>query len=202
MNQEYSTGMAFSALILSSGLSERMGQPKALLRWDDSMNFLEKIVREYLDSGCEKVICTVNREVLLHVRGLEAMPPVRLVLNEHPEWGRMHSVRLGLEYSLNSDFCYIQNVDNPFINQAIIKKIMACADHDAWCSPEFNGKGGHPVLLPKSIIRKLLDEKKTAGTLRDVLQSFTKIAVEMDNDIVLRNINIPLDYQNLLNRLV
>jgi len=192
----------FSTLILASGMSERMGQPKALLRWDDSMTFLEKIVMEYLDSGCERVICIVNREVMPHVRDLEDIPHVRLVLNEHPRWGRMYSVRLGLENTPGSDFCFIQNVDNPFINRKVIAKIMDSADSDAWCSPEFEGIGGHPVLLPKSIIRKLLEEKNIVATLQEVLWASPKKSVEMDNDIVLRNINTPIDYQNLFNRLV
>lgn len=191
---------SFSALILASGLSERMGQPKALLMWDNKKTFLEKIVQEYIASGCEKIICTLNNHVLPHCRSNENFQGVKFVLNPHPDWGRMYSVMLGLKEIGQSQFCLIQNVDNPFIHSEMIKKIVASGDHQSWCSPEFGGKGGHPVLLPKIVINKILSGNCLEITFQQILKQFPKKTVECEDDSILRNINTPEDYRNYLFR--
>ena len=191
------TGNSCSALILAAGLSERMGKPKALLLWDQTKTFLEKITEEYFTAGCEKVICTVNPLVLPFCKQLETKQNLKLVLNHHPEWGRMYSVQLGLSEAKESSFCFVQNVDNPFITSETIKKIGLAKDPEAWCSPEYLGRSGHPVLLPRTIIHRILQEKNPGATLQEILRAFPKKAVVLEEDSVLRNINTPEDYHEL-----
>ena len=194
MTPSKSTSTAFSALILASGLSERMGKPKPLLMWDQSMTFLEKIISEYIQAGSIRVIVTVNSRVLPHCKLLEKFPKVQCIYNKHPDWGRMYSLKLGLEELKESSYCFIQNVDNPHIDSAIIKKIVQHADPESWCSPEYKGVGGHPVLLPNSIINQILQEKRVNITLKDMLGRFPQKRVPMDNNSILKNINTPQDY--------
>jgi CTP:molybdopterin cytidylyltransferase MocA len=188
----------FSALILSSGLSERMGQPKALLKWDDSRTFIEKIAGEFIEAGCTQVICTVNRFTLPMCLNLNVSPNVNFVLNEHPEWSRLYSVRLGLKELMDDSYCFIHNVDNPFIHAGIVKSLMENANPKAWISPEYKGKGGHPVLLPPGAIQKVLEIDSPNVTLQDILGSYPKIAVQMTDDSILRNINTPKDYLKMI----
>jgi len=198
MNNNFHPGKLTSALILASGLSERMRQPKALLRWDSSRTFIGKIIAEYLDAGCGKIICTVNHMIYQECQSLHVAHSVRFILNEHPEWGRLYSVKLGLKEVGDSAFCFIQNVDNPHITSCTIRKILENADPVLWCSPGFRGQGGHPVLLPAIIIDHIMAERNTENTLKEVLDAFPKKVVEMADDSVLRNINTPEDYQALL----
>jgi molybdenum cofactor cytidylyltransferase len=194
-SQDTTSGISWSALILAAGLSDRMGQPKALLMWDASRTFLEKTIGEYLDASCREVICTVNRFVLPYCETLNYDRSVRFILNRHPEWGRVYSVRLGLQELRESSFCFIQNVDNPFINKTDILKILDARDPEAWCSPEFLGRGGHPVLVPKAITEKILQKNIPGVTLRDILYLFPKKTLEMEDDSILRNINTPEEYR-------
>lgn len=197
-NVQKKMNLTNSVLILASGLSERMGRPKALLQWDQSKTFIEKIIEEYLEAGCGKVVCTVNRHVLPFCTSLKSLPNLKFVLNRHPEWGRMYSVKLGLKELAGSSFCFIQNVDNPFIHSKNIMKILEAGNQETWCSPEYKGQGGHPVLLPKSIINQILLEKDLSATLQQVLRIFPKKEVEMEDNSILKNINTPEDYLNLL----
>ncbi|HPT15100.1 MAG TPA: NTP transferase domain-containing protein [Bacteroidales bacterium] len=190
----------FSALILSSGLSERMGQPKAFLNWDDSRTFIEKIAGEFIEAGCTQVICTVNRFILPGCRKLNLPSNVKFILNEHPEWSRLFSISLGLKELRENSYCFIHNVDNPFIHDGIIKNLLESADPGSWISPEFEGKGGHPVLLPPGIVEKVLEGNLKDATLQDILSLFPKIAVKMQDDSVLRNINTPEEYLKLIDR--
>ncbi len=181
------------ALILASGWSERMGQPKALLKWDPAATFLERIISQYLEAGCNRVVCTVNRMVMPFCETLPRRPEVLFVLNEHPEWGRMHSIKIGLQELKESPFCLLQNVDNPFVTAEMIRTILDERDPAAWTSPEYQGRGGHPVVLPQSIIRHILEQTGPDIPLRDILLMFPCKRVEVEDDSILRNINTPDD---------
>jgi len=189
----------YTTIILASGLSERMGKPKALLRWDDTTTFLEKIIVEYSKACCSKIICTVNKETEPFCRNLKIQTDVKFVINQHPEWGRFYAIKTGMQEVQNSDFCFIQNVDNPFVSVEIIEKLFAERNPDAWCSPVYKERGGHPILLPQSIIQKI-SQTNNDITLLDFLKPFRRINVETDNDAILRNINTPEDYANFFNR--
>ena len=187
----------FSALILAAGLSERMGRQKALLPWNESTTFLETLINEYVEAGCNPVVCTVNEQVFSHCKNLEISSGVRLLCNRYPERGRMYSVRLGLEALKERPYCFLQNVDNPFINGKVIRRIAGFADPYAWCSPEYKGQGGHPVLLPKKIIEKLLFVDDEDMTLRTLLSSFPSKTVIMEDDTICLNVNTPEEFAKL-----
>lgn len=188
-----------AALILASGLSERMGTPKALLKWSPTVTFLEKLVTVCLEAGCSPVVCTIGEAILPCVHSISAVSGVMAVVNRHPEKGRLFAVKLGLSHIRHSPNCLVLNVDNPCIDAAIAGKIIAAADPRAWCSPEYRGQGGHPVLIPDRIVKRILDTTETGQTLRGLLGGFPKKAVEMDDDRILRNINTPEDYAALWN---
>jgi CTP:molybdopterin cytidylyltransferase MocA len=192
MNQNFST------ILLSSGLSERMGIPKALLKWDDSITFIEKIISEYTKAGCTQIICMVNRINEPLCRNLNLPSTVQFIINEHPEWGRFYSIRLASQIAKTSDFSFIQNVDNPFVSIDVIEKLYNQRDPYAWCSPVYNGKGGHPVLLPQVIIKKISEIDDNNFTLHDILQPIQRINVEINSDTILRNINTPEEYDFFL----
>lgn len=183
-----------SAVILSSGLSERMGKPKALLKWNQKTTFIEKIVSEFHRFGCKQIICMIN-EIIEPVCNKMLVPQnVRFVVNHHPDWGRFYSVRTGLSEVLDSDYCFIHNVDNPFVNIRTIEKLYSERNPETWCSPVYRNKGGHPVLIPGTIIRKIVEVQDLNTTLADMLNLYPKIVIEMDDDSIHRNINTPEDY--------
>jgi len=186
----------FATIILASGFSERMGEPKALLKWDETTTFLEKIINEYTKAGCKRIICMINHITEPLCRDLKIPSNVTFVINEHPEWGRFYSLRLASMAAKERDFCFIQNVDNPFVTVEVIEKLYAQRNPDAWCSPVYEQKGGHPVLLPQVVIEKIAQIKENDFTLRDILKHYQKIEVEIDTETILRNINTPEEYSS------
>ena len=187
-----------SAVILSSGLSERMGQPKALLKWNQSSTFIEKIIGEFESFGCKQIICMINEITEPACKKLVVPKRVKFVVNHHPDWGRFYSIRTGLCEVKDSDFCFIHNVDNPFINTNTIEKLYSKRNPDAWCSPVFQDKGGHPVLIPSPIIKKIAEIQDLDTTLADILSLYPKVKIEMDDGSIHRNINTPEDYRNYI----
>jgi len=186
-----------TALILASGLSTRMGEPKALLKYDASTTFLEKIITEFHKAGCSHIFCTINRALIPFCKTLGSAANVNFVLNEHPDWSRMYSVRLGLQAARGSRFCFIQNVDNPFITSETILAIFAEREPFRWCSPEYNEQQGHPVLLPEVIMNDILSEASPDKTLHDVLVQFPRKSIAVKDATILKNVNTPDDYLKL-----
>ena len=187
-------GNAFSTIILASGLSERMGTPKALLKWNDSTTFLEKIISEYTKIGCNQIICMVNPFTEPLCKALNLPKHAKLVINTNPEQGRFSSIRIAAKEVKNSNFCFIQNIDNPFVSSEIIDRIWENRDLNSWCSPIYKGKGGHPVLLSQGIIQQIHNSNKQDITLHDILKPFQRVNIEVDTDTILRNINTPEEY--------
>jgi CTP:molybdopterin cytidylyltransferase MocA len=185
----------FSAIILSSGLSERMGISKPLLKWDEETTFLQKIVEEYSKAGCSEIFCTVNKVNETFCKQMDFPCEVKFILNEYPEIGRFYSIRLASQFAKESEFCFIQNIDNPFVRFEIIKKLYENRNSQSWCSPVYQNNGGHPVLLSKTIFEKISEISENDFTLHDILSQFARKNVEINSDTILRNINTPEEYQ-------
>jgi CTP:molybdopterin cytidylyltransferase MocA len=183
----------FAALILAAGLSERMGSPKAMLPWDEHVSFLENLIDEYRKAGAGCVVCVVNDTIYKACTALHQPPWVTILPNCNPELGRMHSIRLGLEHLSEFSFCFLQNVDNPWPGAATIHNMIKHAAPDSWCSPEFHGKTGHPVLLSQKIVSEFLRNYKTTDTLKEFLDGCPRILVEAKDDRILINFNTPED---------
>jgi len=196
--ETYRSAASFAVVIPAAGMSERMGSPKALLGWSPGLSFIEKIVKTYSDAGFHRIVCTLNPQTITLCQSLEHCKPAQLLLNPYPDRGRLFSLQLGLETVKDSPFCFVQNIDNPFVTAETIRHLMNECDPDAWISPEFQGKGGHPVVLPKALIHRILENMDPAKTLHDLLLDFPKNTVAVPDASVLININTPTDYGKFL----
>lgn len=178
-----------------------MGQPKALLKWDESTTFIEKIINEFIEAGSAKIICMINERIESFCNKLTLPLNVKFIVNNYPDRGRFYSILTGVNALDELNYCFIHNVDNPFVNAGIIKELLTQREPGKWCSPVYNGKGGHPVLLSNRIINKITTVTDLNTTLQDILKQFPKVSVGMNDDTVLRNINTPEDYNTWFKRL-
>lgn len=116
-----------AVIILAAGESRRMKQPKCFLKFDKNRTFVEKITNEYLNAGIHKIILVIydlaiNSENLNIVSHLDKN--IIAIYNRNPEKGRLYSLSLGLAELDNIKGCFIQNIDNPFVNSGLIKKMI------------------------------------------------------------------------------
>lgn len=185
-----------SVLILSGGESKRMKQSKSFLKFNDHLTFLEKIISVYLKAGINNIVLVIN-PLSLNLREKQILSnleeTISVIFNNHPEKGRLYSIKLGLSTLIDYDKCFIQNIDNPFVSPQLIKKMVPLIKSNSYVSPTFNHKGGHPVLLSKSICKQLLQINDRTSTLRDILGKFRKIVMQAD-ELVLININTMEEY--------
>lgn len=197
-------------IILAGGKSDRMFFPKAYLLYEGE-TFLKKIIDEYYYSGIKHIYVVLN-ENFCNGKWTKFIDEIKLkatiIKNANPEFGRFHSLKLGIKKMLNDssaitgglEFCFIQNVDNPFVNKEIIKKLMSSRNSEGYTSPQFMGKNGHPVLISKKIIEHINNLPDENFNLRTILSGFKKRQIQVNNDNILININTADDYAKCISQ--
>lgn len=190
----------YDCVILAAGISKRMGRHKAFLPFDRSNTFLERIVGIYLDIGVIKPIVVTNESVLQLIKKEDnpQFEQCQFVLNNHLNRGRFYSLKLGLGVCKLQHPVFIQNIDNPFVDQNLLKGLINNLQDDIWVVPSFNQKSGHPILLSSFIAKKLLNEFSDESVLYEVLKLYGCQKVEVSNPNILLNINTPEDYKDFL----
>jgi molybdenum cofactor cytidylyltransferase len=186
-------------VILAAGKSERMKSLKGLLSFDKRRSFIGKIISVYQNWGCKEIIVVTNEmATAMFKRSVPETGNVTLIINDHLEYERFYSVKLGLAAIRTSEYCFIQNVDNPFIDSQILELIYAHRSDEKYVSPVFKNKGGHPVLLNRKNMKDICNGNDNSANFKDVLKTMECLNVEMPDDRVLININSPEEYNKFI----
>lgn len=188
-----------SVLIMAGGRSERMKSPKPFLLIQGK-SFIEKILNEYSRCGIKNIYVVLNHRFVKYLP--QDMSGFKVIPNFHPEYGRLYSLQLGLKKLAASDFVFIHNVDNPFADQELIRKMWAVRSEGNYVVPICNGRGGHPILIPKRIVKNILSNKNYERTLRDVLRQYDRIEVVTESEKILTNINTWQEYEERVLNLI
>ena len=182
-------------VILAGGASTRMGRPKALLRLE-GQSFVARLVGLFLRAGCREVVVVGGAHGAL----IEAAVPAGALYTYAEDWAR------GMRASLRAGVAALQalhpeapadvlltHVDRPLVLPETLQVLMD-APRGRPISPVFEGRGGHPVVLPKGLLPRLL--KPDDQPLRDLLLNPRQVVVQDPG--VLLNVNTPEAYARLL----
>ncbi len=204
MIKESSNGHSrFSVVILAGGNASRMKFPKPWLKINDT-TFLEKIIETYQNFGIHNIIVVINQKFCIKQweNMFQSIKDKAIVVeNIEVEKGRLYSLKLGLQKIVDADFIYIQNIDNPFIDESILETLAQYKCENGVTVPTFQGKGGHPILIHKVIAAQIINNFESDSTLHDIINQFDRKNVGVENESILMNINTPEDYQKVLNEL-
>ncbi len=191
----------FSAVILAAGLSERMGKAKMFLLWKGK-SFIEHIIEGYINCGISEVIVVVNKNNITVFNNIfKDNLSVRAILNEHPDKGRFYSLQKGLNALKHINSCFIHNVDNPVVEKAVIESMENLINNTNYVVPIYNDKKGHPILLSKFIVNKLINEQKEDINIKTYLNQFDKNPCEVSSDKIHININNIEDFERFSNHI-
>jgi molybdopterin-guanine dinucleotide biosynthesis protein A len=179
-------------VILSGGVSSRMNRHKALLRFAENENFLENIIAVYKRFGLEKIIVVANENLFDEISKKDEQ--VVFVKNNSPEKGRLFSLQLAFS-EMTTPFCFVQNIDNPFVNYSILESIWEHRFDADYVTPTFQEKGGHPILMNEHVIEHLTLVSDYTKTLKDLLNNFSRKKIATTDASCLININTPEDYE-------
>ena len=185
-------------IILAGGNSERMKHPKPFLRFNSQITFIEKIVLEYHNFRCSELIIVLNEE--LNKQPWDKVlsnfsSKTSIIFNNHSDFGRFYSIQLGAKALQNVEHCFIQNIDNPFIDQYLLKKIYSSRVDSGFVVPVYKEKGGHPILIANDVIESIKEEENIYINFKEILKKFNRKSISVENKKILVNINTIEDYR-------
>lgn len=135
-------------LVLAAGAGSRMGRPKALVRGDDGVPWVERAVRVLRDGGCGKVT------VVLGAAAEEARALVPddadVVVARRWDEGMSASLRAGLRSVEDSTATavLIHLVDLPDVGPDVVRRLAATGVWTgALARASYSSRPGHPVLV-------------------------------------------------------
>lgn len=188
--------MTVAALILAAGASRRMGEPKALLDWDGEP-LLAAEVRTLRDAGIHDVTIVLGAHAQPIRRSLGGFSR-NCIFN--PQWpqGRATSLSAGARALLarheRPDAVIVQNVDQPTRPAVVLRLLeeLARASDEA-VQPEYQGHGGHPVVVAGALLPELAGATEATLGLRAILEAHPPRRITFDDPIVRVDLDTPED---------
>jgi len=190
-----------AAIILAAGASERMGEPKALLKFRGA-TFLETVLDASLAAGVERRIIVVGPDGDKVLLGKD-LSHVTVVRNPVPETGPLGSMKLAIAEVINHpvEGVVAWHVDRPHVAVATVQALLdRFASRDAAIVvPEYRGRRGHPVLFGREVFPELLSTSSAEGARAVVRADPSRVAVvPVDDPAVVEDVDTPEDYRRLL----
>jgi len=190
------------ALILAAGSSSRMStfKPLAPLR---TSTFIEEAVTLFRKAGISDVRVVVGYRAHELTPMLERLN-VRWVLNAEYERGMFSSVVAGIgRFEPDVEAFFLLPTDIPLVNPRTVRRLRDAYDsgRPKIIYPRFEGKRGHPPLIPAAWLKGELP-LEVPGGLRSILERREQDAedVEVTDEAILLDCDTPSDYRVLVQR--
>ncbi len=161
-------------IILAAGRSTRMGRPKMLLPWNRS-TILGHLLATWSTLPVVQcaVVCALDDRLMSQELDRLDFPKDQRILNPEPELEMRHSIRYAVRWDgWNPSLTHWVIVlgDQPHLSVEMLTRLLEQAEAQPrfiW-QPRFNGKAGHPVILPKLSFQQLGSDQDT--TLKEFLR--------------------------------
>ncbi len=183
-----------SAILLAAGKSTRMGHCKQLLPLAGQPTIV-RCIQTLVAAGITDIVVVTgaNRDAIAAAIG---HLPVRIVVNPDPDGDMASSIITGLEaVPACCRGVMICLADQPLVSAESCRRLLE--QHGAApgqiAIPFFEGKRGHPLVLPLSMAAEL----ETGVTLRDIISRHQDRVqlVEVSDRGVLLDMDTPEDYR-------
>lgn len=181
-------------LILSAGISSRMGRFKAMLPIGGT-TFISMIIDKMRKAGVEKIVVVTgyNHEELEEYLKDSG---VQCVYNElFYETQMLDSLKIGLRRLQDKcDQVIVMPVDAALSPAWLFKTILS--EEGDFIRPVYRGQYGHPVLLRKPLFRQVMEycgENGLKGAIENSGRQITDI--DVDEEEVIMDADTPEDYR-------
>ena len=151
-------------VVLAAGSSERLGQPKALVRIGERC-LVEWVVSRLQAHGLDPLVVT-NEEIADEVA---ASVDCEVVVNPDPGAGRTGTLQIGIGHigTGAGQRILVVPVDRPGFSDSTLETLL---DSTATSCPTQGGRGGHPILLSAEDATKVVEGSPSAP-LRNLIRS-------------------------------
>jgi molybdenum cofactor cytidylyltransferase len=172
-----------------------MGLPKGLVRVD-GRPWLEHQLNATERLGLGPTIVVLGYEHARYIAEMESLAARAVIaVNGTPERGSFASLQVGLAHVVGNAPTFVLPIDVPSPTRTVWITLMAALDSrlDA-VAPVHEGRGGHPVLLSPSFVKKLLETDRDAR-LDFELRRADVARVLVEDAYVRLNLNSPADWE-------
>lgn len=195
----------YAGVIAAAGLSSRMKNYKPLMQLG-GRSIICHAVSHFLDAGLKEIVVVTGfrgDELENHLKeNLPAQAPVHFVRNEnYAENTMFESYHMGMQavstkFLPDCDGILLSPADIPFIHPDTIIAVRDCPA--AMARPTYHGQYGHPVLISKDVLPKILNYRGDYG-LRGAMESAgCEIAsIPVDDPWMLLDADTPEDFRKL-----
>lgn len=199
--------MVVDCLLLAGGSSERMGEPKLLLKLGGSTLF-EHVLAVHLASRLRRVCAVVPGwldgfgDIVRRLKGERAQFAVldrECEMSESLKTGWRRVMQMG-----EPDAVMISLADMPLVTSEVIDSVLGrFADSDCEiCVPVFGRRRGHPVVLSAALEKQVLALEGDCGARALVRDSERRVAeVAVDTDGVLVDVDTYGDLEEVRRRI-
>lgn len=185
-----------SSILLSAGLSTRMGEPKALLDWGGQPLVCYQ-VEQLHEAGADEVVVVLGHRADDIQRMMRSVK-CRVMLNALYQMGRAGSLRIGAKaVNRDAEAIIILNIDQPrpaeFIRAVLEAHRAGTATITA---PEHGGHRGHPLVVSGSLREDLMGARDETDGLHGVLRARQRETSTFETDDMAHlDVNTPEEYQ-------
>ncbi len=186
-----------AAILLAAGQSTRMGQPKALLPWGGV-----PLVRHQADlltahPAVDELLVVVG-SLQDEVSDALIGTPARVTVNPRFREGRATSLAAGARALQDiPTSVLVVNVDQPLETNLLEPLVTAWrTDPAALWRPSYEGRGGHPLIVPADVAPDLAHVTEATQGLRAVVTRHRSrlSSVPVESPLAVLNLNTPADY--------
>jgi|TARA_B100001540_G_scaffold317436_1_gene350626 molybdenum cofactor cytidylyltransferase len=171
------------AIVLAAGKSKRLGRPKALLKCGEKT--LIKFIVDKLESINLNVVVITNLELEKLIAKSLKSNNTKIIVPKNTEY-RTGNLIAGLNVIKNPEKILVVPIDRPGWSLDTLKHLLKM---NVTCCPEFQGKGGHPLLICKNDLEKL--SKSSIDTPLNTI--FTTKRIIVKDQYLHLNIDTPED---------
>jgi molybdenum cofactor cytidylyltransferase len=161
--------MTYAAILLAAGASRRMGRCKTTLPWGDRPSLLTYQTEQMHQAGLRPIVVLGPHNA--H-RQDDCAPQTQVVINPHPEQGKVSSILTGLAHlSEEVTALFLCAIDQPRPTSLYLALIDAHQRHAApITAPVHQGTLGHPLLFSARLLPRLQQIREETLGLRAVVQ--------------------------------
>jgi molybdenum cofactor cytidylyltransferase len=195
--------LGLGIVVLAAGAGSRLGgEAKALLPYGPhGETFLSWILgHSYSPCGVQTRVVVVGppHDERIVDEVLDNYENVHVVRNPDPSRGMASSVALGFAELLriakpHVEAAYLWPVDHPYVRERTVADLMIFRAGNEVAVPRYQGRGGHPPLIARSVWPALAACADNPGGARAVLAERRATWIEVDDPGVLRDIDTPED---------
>lgn len=193
-----------TGVLLAAGRGRRMGGTKQLLPWppgsrsDCEPTTVAAAAFDAIAGFCDRMIVVVGHEAAAVEHALQGRVYTAVIGDSEAEM--LESVKIGLAAVIqrsDMDAVLLHPADHPSVCPATVEELINTWRAQPHCAvmPQFQGRGGHPVLIPASMIGPIRSFHRLGGLRQFWLDHPQRcIRVPVDDSATVFDLDYPGDY--------